>query len=145
MFALPSLSASVFEGHSGKLAANLSVPDLCWMQTPKVSRAMSDEMSGSEDSEELHGTRLCLGREEQGSSGGDSAQSVGFCCQTSLWLSQCCPSPCPAANWASHILLMACKQSKKNKKASHCSGQKALWLKGCIFYYLCVLQSTNNK
>lgn len=70
MFALLSLSASIFEGQSGKLAANLSVPDLCWMQTPKVSRATSDEMSGSEDSEELHGTRLCLGREEQGSSGG---------------------------------------------------------------------------
>lgn len=38
------------------------------------------------------------------------------------------------ASWVSWVLFVACKQSK-NK--SHYSGQKALWLKGCIFYYLC--------
>lgn len=42
---------------------------------------------------------------------------------------------CHSASWVSWILFITCKPSK-NK--SHYSGQKALWLKGCIFYYLCL-------
>lgn len=145
MFALPSLSVSIFEGQSGKLAANLSVPDLCWMQTPKVSRATSDEMSGSEDSEELHGTRLCLGREEQGSSGGILLNPWDSAARRPCGSPSAAPLRVLLQTGLPTFYSWLVNSPRKKKKASHCSGQKALWLKGCIFYYLCVLQSTNNK
>lgn len=97
-------------------------------------------MCGSEDSKEVHGTSLHLGREEEGMSRGTMWRFLLYLWDSAARQPYGCPGAAPLC-----VLLQTgiprfyswlVNSPMGRKRKSPYSGQKALWLKGCIFYYL---------